>query len=73
MSSDEHQEQEEKTTQTTEPQRTSDTENIQPDAEITEKGEEIKADLDRLLDEIDEILEEDSEEFVANYIQRGGE
>ena len=37
MSSDKHQEQEEKTAQTTEQQRTPDTENIQPDDEITEK------------------------------------
>ena len=37
MSSDKHQEQEEKTTQATEKQRTPDTENVQPDDEITEK------------------------------------
>ena len=35
--------------------------------------EEFVEDLDTLLDEIDEILEEDSQEFVENYIQRGGQ
>jgi ubiquitin-like protein Pup len=26
-----------------------------------------------LLDEIDEVLEENAEEFVRNYVQKGGE
>ena len=34
------------------------------------KGDQLKADLDDLLDEIDEVLEE---EFVRNYVQKGGE
>lgn len=29
--------------------------------------------MDTLMDEIDEILEENAEEFVRNYVQRGGE
>jgi ubiquitin-like protein Pup len=29
--------------------------------------------LDDLLDEIDEVLEENAEEFVRNYVQKGGE
>ena len=33
----------------------------------------LKADLDDLLDEIDEVLEENAEEFVRNYVQKGGE
>ena len=37
------------------------------------KGEELKAELDDLLDEIDEVLEENAEEFVKGYIQRVGE
>lgn len=39
----------------------------------TTKGEQLKADLDDLLDEIDEVLEENAEEFVRNYVQKGGE
>lgn len=37
------------------------------------KGNQLKADLDDLLDEIDEVLEENAEEFVRNYVQKGGE
>ena len=39
----------------------------------TTKGERLKADLDELLDEIDDVLEENAEEFVRNYVQKGGE
>jgi prokaryotic ubiquitin-like protein Pup len=42
-------------------------------AELTKKGKKLKEDLDNLLDEIDEILEENAEEFVKSYVQRGGE
>ena len=35
-------------------------------AETTEK-------IDDLLDEIDSVLEENAEEFVKNYVQKGGE
>ncbi|CAB4858247.1 unannotated protein [freshwater metagenome] len=37
------------------------------------KNEQLKHDLDSLLDEIDEVLEDNAEEFVRNYIQKGGE
>jgi ubiquitin-like protein Pup len=33
----------------------------------------LKNDLDDILDEIDEILEENAEEFVKGYVQKGGE
>jgi prokaryotic ubiquitin-like protein Pup len=39
----------------------------------SKKGEELKAELDDLLDEIDEVLEENAEEFVRSYVQKGGE
>ena len=47
------------------------------DAEIeetpaaSEKGEKIKAELDDLLDEIDDVLETNAEEFVRSYVQKG--
>lgn len=44
-----------------------------PASNLTEKGEELKEDMDALIDEIDEVLEENAEEFVKNYVQRGGE
>jgi ubiquitin-like protein Pup len=40
---------------------------------ISKKGEELKEEMDDLLDEIDAVLEENAEEFVKNYVQRGGE
>jgi ubiquitin-like protein Pup len=39
----------------------------------TERGEKLKAELDDLLDEIDEVLEVNAEDFVKSYIQKGGE
>ena len=36
-------------------------------------GEKLKAELDDLLDEIDEVLGDNAEEFVRNYVQKGGE
>jgi len=40
---------------------------------MAKKGEELKGEMDNLIDEIDEVLEENAEEFVKNYVQRGGE
>lgn len=39
----------------------------------SERGEEIKAELDDLLDEIDGVLETNAEDFVKSYIQKGGQ
>ena len=39
----------------------------------TERSERLKGELDDLLDEIDEVLETNAEEFVKSYIQKGGE
>lgn len=36
-------------------------------------GDKLKADMDDLLDEIDEVLETNAEEFVKSYIQKGGQ
>jgi ubiquitin-like protein Pup len=39
----------------------------------SKKGEALKAELDDLLDEIDEVLDENAEEFVRSYVQKGGQ
>jgi len=39
----------------------------------TERGDKLKAEIDDLLDEIDEVLEVNSEDFVRSYVQKGGE
>ncbi|UOY02502.1 ubiquitin-like protein Pup [Blastococcus sp. PRF04-17] len=42
------------------------------DTEVAERHKEMTEDVDSLLDEIDEVLEENSEEFVRQYVQKGG-
>jgi len=37
------------------------------------EGEELTDRIDDLLEEIDSVLEENAEEFVKNYVQKGGE
>jgi len=44
-----------------------------PAADLSAKGEKLRDDMDALIEEIDEVLEENAEEFVKNYVQRGGE
>jgi ubiquitin-like protein Pup len=38
-----------------------------------ETGEKLKAELDDLLDEIDDVLETNAEDFVKSYVQKGGQ
>jgi ubiquitin-like protein Pup len=40
---------------------------------LSKKGKDLKGEMDSLVDEIDAVLEENAEEFVKNYVQRGGE
>jgi len=39
----------------------------------TGRGEKLKEEMDDILDEIDSVLEENAEEFVKSYVQKGGE
>lgn len=39
----------------------------------SESGEKLKAELDDLLDEIDDVLETNAEDFVKSYVQKGGQ
>ena len=43
------------------------------DTEVSERTKEVTEDVDSLLDEIDGVLEENAEEFVKSYVQKGGE
>jgi ubiquitin-like protein Pup len=43
------------------------------DTEVSERTKEVTEDVDSLLDEIDGVLEENAEEFVKAYVQKGGE
>ena len=42
-------------------------------AASSERGEKLKEDIDDLLDEIDSVLEDNAEEFVRSYVQKGGQ
>src|SRR5712664_2658065 len=64
-------EQKKKETRPTKPEGGDDAAGANP--EVAKKGKKIKEDLDNLLDEIDDILEENAEEFVKSYVQRGGQ
>ncbi|NAZ75343.1 ubiquitin-like protein Pup [Kineococcus sp. T13] len=42
-------------------------------AQASAETTETDADVDALLDEIDEVLESNSEEFVRGFVQKGGQ
>jgi prokaryotic ubiquitin-like protein Pup len=46
---------------------------VEANPEVAERHAEITEDVDDLLDEIDSVLEENAEEFVRGYVQKGGE
>ena len=41
--------------------------------DLAERKAKLDEDIDALLDEVDEVLESNSEEFVRGFIQKGGE
>jgi ubiquitin-like protein Pup len=53
--------------------RKTDEEVVEEAPATSESGEKIKAELDDLLDEIDEVLESNAEDFVKSYVQKGGQ
>lgn len=40
---------------------------------VVDEKQALKDEMDALLDEIDLVLEENAEEFVKGYVQKGGE
>lgn len=48
-------------------------EEAKPNPRVVETGKKLKEDIDKLVDEIDDVLEKNAEEFVKNYVQKGGE
>ena len=50
-----------------------DTEAAPAPAPDTAQGERLRDEIDDLLDEIDDVLETNAEEFVKNYVQKGGQ
>ena len=43
------------------------------DTEVAERHKEMTDDVDSLLDEIDDVLEENAEDFGKAYVQKGGQ
>ena len=50
-----------------------DTEDDAGQVTASSKASELKEEMDDILDEIDSVLEENAEEFVKSYVQKGGE
>jgi prokaryotic ubiquitin-like protein Pup len=44
-----------------------------PEAEVAERKEQLDEDIDAILDEIDDVLESNAEDFVKSFIQKGGQ
>ena len=50
-----------------------DAESVPAPSPDTAQGERLRDEIDDLLDEIDDVLESNAEEFVKNYVQKGGQ
>ena len=57
----------------TRPREETDEDEASVDAEVAERHKEMTEDVDSILDEIDGVLEENAEEFVRQYVQKGGQ
>jgi ubiquitin-like protein Pup len=43
------------------------------ESDVAERKEALDDDIDAILDEIDEVLESNAEDFVKSFIQKGGQ
>ncbi|KRA28151.1 MULTISPECIES: ubiquitin-like protein Pup [unclassified Nocardioides] len=58
------------------PRKSDDTEEttqVAPESDVAERKDAMDDDVDAILDEIDEVLESNAEDFVKSFIQKGGE
>jgi len=58
------------------PRKSSETEEATqavPETGVAERREALDGDIDAILDEIDEVLESNAEDFVKSFIQKGGQ
>ncbi len=46
---------------------------VDASSDVTERHEKLTEDVDALLDEIDDVLETNAEDFVRSFVQKGGE
>ena len=43
------------------------------ESDVSERKETLDDDVDAILDEIDDVLESNAEDFVKSFIQKGGQ
>jgi ubiquitin-like protein Pup len=58
------------------PRKSSESEEQVDDVEtsaVSERKEQLDEDIDAILDEIDDVLETNAEDFVKSFIQKGGQ
>jgi ubiquitin-like protein Pup len=58
------------------PRKSSETEEateVAPETDLAERKGTLDDDVDAILDEIDDVLETNAEDFVKSFIQKGGE
>jgi len=58
------------------PRKSSETEEATqtaPETDVAERKEALDGDVDAILDEIDDVLETNAEDFVKSFIQKGGQ
>ena len=48
-------------------------ETTEQSSDLAERKEALDADIDAILDDIDEALETNAEEFVRGFVQKGGQ
>ena len=46
---------------------------VAPNEAAAERKEKLDDDVDAILDDIDEVLESNAEEFVRGFVQKGGQ
>jgi prokaryotic ubiquitin-like protein Pup len=48
-------------------------ETVEASTDVAERHEKLTEDVDAILDEIDDVLETNAEDFVRAFVQKGGE
>jgi prokaryotic ubiquitin-like protein Pup len=46
---------------------------VSTETDVAERKEALDDDIDAILDEIDDVLETNAEDFVKSFIQKGGQ
>jgi ubiquitin-like protein Pup len=46
---------------------------VAPESDVADRKEALDDDIDAILDEIDDVLETNAEDFVKSFIQKGGQ